>query len=256
VDSFDPATFSAHQGFAVVGTALLTVGSSLSYYLYQSKTSKATERSTLQLARSSHIAGEMDLRARALDIRKLGDNLDTSLCDLADWLRQKGHDDLAASLLKVTTVHSQRFREQVTMVYPTSLEHVGLYLALQISGINAQWQKTHRLALHRLVGDPCQLSIGLQLAAYRTLTEAVALLIEQESGQIQVRARCRAFAGQRGILVSVALLEGGHRLSARTMALAVERLTGRTLAYNGTVQCRRNRIRLVLAETAEEGVSA
>jgi len=32
------------------------------------------------------------------------------------------------------------------------------------------------------------------------------------------------------------------------MTLALERLTGRTLAYGGTVQCRRNRVRILLLE--------
>lgn len=253
-ESFDPASFSAKQSLAILGISLplLAVGSCLPYYYHQHRArERDRERSTF-LARSAHIATEMDLRKRALDIRKLGDGLDHSLSDLADWLRCKGHDALAASLLHVITVHSRKFREQVTMVYPTSLEHVGLYLALQIGGIHEAWKNTDRLTLRRLGGDPCQLSVGLQLAAYRSIAEAVSLLLMVEAGQIQLRARSGSFHGAKGILVSVAVMHSRRLLSADTARQATLRLAGRTLGYNGTVRCRRNRIRIVLMEPAEE----
>lgn len=251
-DSFDPLTFSTQQSIAVVSIALLAVGSCLSYYYRQHRDHKQTGERATSLARSAHIANEMDLRSRALDIRKLGDGLDHSLSDLADWLKAKGHEDLANSLLSVITVHSRKFREQITMVYPTSLEHVGLYLALQIGGINEAWKTTDRLTLHRLDGDPCQLSVGLQLATYRSIAEAVSLLLKYERGQIQVRARCGIFHGNRGILVTASLMDSHHPLSADTKDLALLRLAGRTLGYNGTIQCRRNRIRMVLVEPADD----
>lgn len=251
--SFDPAAFSVQQGIAIVGISLLGVGSCFSYYFQQYQANAHTGRYEQALTRSSQVAGEMDLRQRALDIRKLGDVLDTSLSELADWLRQKGHQDLADSLLNVTVVHSRKFREQITMVFPTSLEHVGLYLALQIGGINEVWKLTNRLTLHRLAGDPCQLSLGLQLAAYRLLTEAVSLLLENESGQIRVMARCGKLGERQGILLTIALRDSDQMLSGMTTALAVERLTGRTLAYSGIVRCRRNRIRLMLVEPVEPG---
>ena len=49
-------------------------------------------------------------------------------------------------------------------------------------------------------------------------------------------------------MVIVALLDRDRQLSEQTMTLAVERLTARTLTYGGTVQCRRNRIRMLLVE--------
>lgn len=246
--SFDASTFKTQQIIAATGTALLALGSRITH-LYHDHVHRAFDRSeAMSLTRSAQMASEMDLRARALDIGRLSDNLDQALSELADWLKGHGHDNLANSLLKTTVVHSRKFREQITMVYPTSLEHVGLYLALQIGGISEAWNTTNRLSVHRLTGDPCQLSVGLQLAAYRTLTEAVALLLQNESGQIQIRARSGTFRQLKGIMVSVAILDSAQRLSAPTLLQTVERLTGRTLVYGGTVQCRRNRIRMLLVE--------
>ncbi|WP_422505865.1 MASE1 domain-containing protein [Stenotrophomonas sp. GZD-301] len=255
-ESFDPAAFSVQQNLAVVGIALLAVGSCLSYYYRRYRSTDQDGRNAISLARNTHIAAEMDLRTRALDIRKLGDGLEHSLDDLSDWLDAQGHQDLASSLRRVSAVHSRKFREQVTMVYPTSLEHVGLYLALQTGGIHEAWKDTDRLMLHRLGGDPCQLSIGLQLATYRTIAEAVSLLLQHEPGQIHISARCGRFRRDRGILVAVALLDTRRHLSDGTMTLALERLTGRTLAYGGTVQCRRNRIRILLLEPRPDAETA
>lgn len=246
--SFDASTFKTQQIMAAAGTALLALGSRITQ-LYHDHVHRTFDRSeAMALTRSAQVAGEMDLRARALDIGKLGDRLDQGLSELAEWLKTNGHDNLSTSLMKTTVVHSRKFREQVTMVYPTSLEHVGLYLALQIGGIGEAWNLTNRLTLHRLSGDPCQLSVGLQLAAYRTLTEAVSLLLENETGHIQIRARSGALQNLKGIVISVALLDSGQNLSASTTAQTAKRVTGRTLAYGGTVQCRRNRIRMLLVE--------
>ncbi len=194
------------------------------------------------------MASEMDLRERALSMRRLGEGIDHSLSEIAYFLKQHGNHSLATDLLRISVANSRQFRGQTSMVYPTALEHVGLYLALQISGINEEWSETNRVATLRSDGDPCQLSVGLQLAAYRTLVEAVSLLLKHEPGQVGIRARCGRVKGYQGIFASVQLIDKGHPVSPPTAAMAIERLTGRTLAYSGTVQCRRNRIRIVLIE--------
>jgi len=250
-DSFDPAAFSAQQSLALVGIALLAVGTCFSHYYQELRIHKLEKERALCHSRAAHTATEKELRSRVLDIRQLSEGFDASLSDVAEWLKTKGHQDLAGGLLKVTALHSRKFREQVTMVYPTSLEHVGLYLALQIGGIDEAWKATERVAPHRLTGDPCRLSVGLQLAAYRTIIDAVSLLLDREPGQIQIRARCGASADIRGIVVSVAIQDPHHSLSSETLAAAIERLTGRPLAYGGTIQCRRNRIRILLLEQAD-----
>ncbi|MDN8875532.1 hypothetical protein Q0N10_14440, partial [Staphylococcus aureus] len=74
--------------------------------------------------------------------------------------------------------------------YPSGLEHLGLYVALQAGGIRESWKLTERVLRPDLKGDPCNLSVELQLAAYRTLIDAVSILLRHEGGQIRIRARC------------------------------------------------------------------
>ncbi|WP_313343429.1 MASE1 domain-containing protein [Stenotrophomonas sp.] len=247
--SFDSATFTIQQILAVASAALLALGSTISNHYHQYKAHAFDGNRAASLAKTSHMAGEMDLRQRALDINRIGDGIDTYLSETADWLKRQGHHAIASNLIGASSLYSRRFREQASMVYPTALEHVGLYLALQVGGISEAWSNTERMVQPRLMGDPCRLTVALQLATYRTLTEAVSLLLQHASGQLRVSARCGRFRGREGILVVVAVLDPRYRLSDAACALAIDRLSGRTLAYGGTVRCRRNRIRLVFLDT-------
>ncbi len=246
--SFDARAFTTQQLIAITGTALLALGSRITHFYHQYATRDRDRKQVVTLSRAAHIASEMDLRERALDLRRIADGIEYSIIDAVELMKVNGHHEAADRLLHSSMTHSRQFREQASMVYPTALEQVGLYLALQLGGVRDAWDATDRMGHPRLDGDPCQLSVGLQLAAYRTLTEAATLLLKHEHGQIRTRARCGLFRQQRGIVVIVALLDGDRHLSEQTMTMAVERLTARTLTYGGTVQCRRNRIRMLLVE--------
>lgn len=247
--SFDLDSFKIQLITALAGTALLALGSRITHFYHDNLIHIKARRQAISNARVSQFAGEQELRNRALSIRRIGDGLDACLSETIDWLRVRGHHDMASCLLDVATVHSRKFREQANMVYPTTMEHVGLYLALQTSGIGDAWDQDDRLLQPHLVGDPCCLSLDLQLTAYRALMEAVSLLLEIERGPLKIRAKCGRFQTMRGIVVTVGMANSRHHLARSTATMAVGRLSGRTQAFGGTVQCRRNRIRMFFAES-------
>jgi hypothetical protein len=240
----------------VISVALLALGSSISYHHQRARARWQAERNALRLARSSHQTRERELRERAAHLKHLGEGMDSSLSEMVSWLKAQGHHAVANSLQHASSVHSRLFREQASMVYPTGLEQVGLYIALHAGGACEIWNNTHRVIPPRLAGNPCLLSVDLQLAIYRSLIEAVSLLLELETGQVCVRARSGRAGGRRGIVAVVSLLDRGCTLSARTTDQAVERLAGRMLAYGGTVHCRGNRLRLVLHESITHAAPA
>lgn len=247
--SFDSTTFVVQQALAVASAALLALGSTISGYYHRCVTTAFNRKQVATLARTSHFAGEMDLRHRAQEINRIGDSADRYLSETASWLKEQGHDQIAGNLIRTSSLYSRKFREQASMIYPATLEHVGLYLTLQAGGISEAWSSTGSLVQPRLIGDPCRLTIPLQLATYRTVTEAVSLLLEHESGHVRINARCGKAGSSEGILVVVSMLDPEHRLSASTRALAVDRLSSRALAYGGAVHCRENRIRMLFLET-------
>lgn len=248
--AFDASAFTTQQIMAITGVALLLLGSRISHYHRRYQLREVGEKNAINLARSSHMASESDLRERAIHLRKLGDGIDLSLSEVINWLNSHGHSAIANSLTHTANVHSRLFREQASMVYPTALEQLGLYVALQAGGVRAAWVNTHRVAEPRLAGDPCRLSLDLQLAAYRTLIDAVSLLLKSEPGQVIVRARCIGLKRQRGIVMTASLLDRHRALSDATTRLVRDRLAGRTLAFGGSVRCRQNRIIMVLVESA------
>lgn len=247
--SFDLGTFATQQNMAVMSVALLALGSSISYHHQRAQSRSLAEETTLRLARSSHQTSERELRERACHLKQLGEGMDSSLGEMVSWLKEQGHHAVANSLQHASSVHSRLFREQASLVYPTGLEQVGLYITLRVGGACENWSNTHRVIPPRLEGNPCLLTVDLQLAIYRSLIEAVSLLLELESGQVSVRARSGQTGDRRGILVVVGLLDRGCTLSNRTVQQATERLAGRIMAYGGTVHCRGNRLRLVLHES-------
>lgn len=247
--AFDASTFTTQQIMAITGVALLLLGSRISHYHRRYQLREVGEKNAIKLARSSHLASESDLRERAIHLRKLGDGIDLSLSEVINWLNSHGHSAIASSLTHTANVHSRLFREQASLVYPTALEQLGLYVALQAGGVRSAWIDTHRVTEPRLAGDPCRLSLDLQLTAYRSLIDAVSLLLKSESGQVIVRARCISVGQQRGIVMTASLLDRHRALSGTTANLVRERLAGRALAFGGSVHCRHNRIVMVLVES-------
>ncbi len=247
-ESFDLDSFKVQLLTAVSGTALLAVGSKITHYYHEYNIQAKARRQAISNARVSHIVAEGDLRERVNKLRSITDGFEMSLGNTVEWLRLSGYHDMASNLLSVATVHSQKFREQTSIVYPTTIEHVGLYLSLQLGGIGDDWERTERIAQPHFAGDPCCLSLDLQITAYRALTEAVSLLLEHERGRLKIRARCGRIGTARGIVITVGSVDSRHQLSRSTATMAVGRLSGRTQAWGGTVQCRRNRIRMFFGE--------
>ncbi|MBN5088572.1 MASE1 domain-containing protein [Stenotrophomonas maltophilia] len=250
--SFDETTFFTQQIIAITSTALIALGPRITHH-YNQRTPVAMSASRVNaLSRSAHLANEQDLRERALGLRQIADDIEEALGETVQQLKADGHEVPASDLLRTFSQRSRRFRELTSMVYPTELEHAGLYVALRAGGLSETWNASHRIVRPILGGDPCQLSMGLQLAAYRTFAEAVSLFLKDESGQIQISARCGRYRGMHGIVLRVALLDRHRTLASRTMESATDRLSARVHAYSGRVQCRGHRITMVLLDTAGE----
>ena len=254
--SFDQATFATQQAMAIASVALLLLGARITHFQSQHRLREEDGRAALQLARNSHVASEMDLRERAAHLRQLGDGMDLSLNEMVNWLHAQGHHAVADSLRHTSEVHSRLFRAQASMIYPAALERLGLYVALQAGGVREAWDATHRIGRPRLMGDPCLLGVGLQLAAYRLVVDAVSLLLKCESGQISVSIRCGKFIQKPGVFICIALVGRNESLGTRTSEQANEHLLGRILVHGGHMDITGNRLRIVLTEAQEDSRQA
>ncbi|KAF1016418.1 MAG: hypothetical protein GAK31_01916 [Stenotrophomonas maltophilia] len=248
--SFDQTTYFTQQIIAITATALISLGPRITHHYHRHATGPINALKASAFSRSAHLASEQDLRERVLDLRRIADDIEDALGDTVQRLKAEGHEAPATELLLSISQRAQQFRELTSMVYPTELEHAGLYVALEAGGLREAWDASHRVPRPALSGDPCRLSIGLQLAAYRAIAEAVSLLLKEEKGQIRVSVRCGRYQGVSGLLLNVALLDRSHALAPTTMDLAIDRLSARAHAYSGRVHFRGNRIRIAMLDAA------
>jgi len=246
--SHDPAAFTAQQILAVAGTALLLLGATISHYYHHLRQNEWSGRRAIALTRTTLVASERDRRERALHLRSVGDDIDLSLQKAASMLAAAGHDGLASELLRFHAAQSSALRVQANLVYPAEIESTGLYVALRAGAIADAWAHTDRVLPAHLMGDPCDLSLDLQLAAFRSMIDAVTVLLTGERGSLRLRARTIQRGEQQGIVVIAGLLDRYRVLAPSTVELAKQALGARALAYQGDVQCRGNRIRMVLRE--------
>lgn len=251
--SFDPLTFTNQVGVALVAATLILFGLVV----------RRDEGAPVELLpaatgdhrafRFSQHALEMTLRRHVLGIRKIYEDIDRSVCDLADWLEERKHAEMAKVLRQFASISSREMRDRSSLIYPTALEHVGLYLALQVGGIGQEWRGSHRVAEHQLSGDPCQLSMPLQLAAYRTITETVSLMLGKERGPVRLRARCGRLGERYGVVIVIGLLDVNASLTPEFRSEYMKRVAAIIATYGGRIEFQANRVRMSLIDVDEVG---
>ncbi len=233
---------------AVAGTGLLVFGSSISHYYRKFKHRDVAGRHAIAAARINLTAGERALFDRVIRMEIIANELDSALRNAIRKIRNGGLPGEAMALHDASIPQLQLFREQLLLTYPSGIGHYGLYVALHSSGFFASLEQTGRLTRPHLHGNPAHLSIELQVTAYRSICDAVQVLMEHETGTIDVRARCWRQGTYRGIAINIALLDRVKILAPATTVHAMDLLMGRALLFDGTVRCRRNRIRILLSE--------
>lgn len=247
-NSFDGNAFIAQEILAVAGTGLLIFGSSISHYYRKFKHRDVAGRHAIAAARINLTAGERALFDRVIRMEIIANDLDSALRNAIRKIRNSGLPGEAMALQDTSIPQLQLFREQLLLTYPSGIGHYGLYVALHSSGFFASLEQTGRLTRPRLHGNPAHLSIELQVTAYRSICDAVQVLMEHETGTIDVRARCWRQGTYRGIVINIALLDRLKVPAPATTVHAMDLLMGRALLFDGTVRCRRNRIRILLSE--------
>lgn len=160
---------------------------------------------------------------------------------------------MAKVMRQFASISSREMRDKSSLIYPTALEHVGLYLALQVGGIGQEWRSSHRVAGHQLSGDPCQLSMPLQLAAYRAITETVSLMLDKERGPMRLRARCGRLGERRGVVIVIGLLDVNARLTPEFRSEFIKRVAAIIATYGGRIEYQGNRVRMSLVDVDEVG---
>lgn len=252
----DATIFVVQQAVGVAATALLVLGSVISEHYDKARRSGVAEARALQLAQSSFLSTERNLRDQLLYMAQMQLHIDDERKELVEWLKAHGHYEAAMDLNTRGVAHARLFEEHALALYPIRIEEQGLHAVMHSEAFSRFWAGDAEVR-YSLRGQPKQLTVDLQLAAYRCACNAMALLSDFDPDEYVVKTRVWRIGKRRGIALFVTAKPRVpfHPTQAGTIA-AVD-LEARVKAHGGTVRRRHaNRISLVLSEPTDTEFAA
>lgn len=249
----DAVAFVAQLVLAVAGTVLLLGGALLSRHFETLRRLGVAEQQAKRLARAGVLASERQMRDRVMLLAQMQGHLEDARADLVRRLRENGNAAAAMEVLRDSVLQAELFEAHVSAVYPIAIETDGLFDALHAPGftLTAAAGRDVRLWLR---GQPKALTVDVQVAAYRVVGSAIALLSASGPSGYRVRARVWRTARLRGIVLQVSAAGGGAARPSQASVLAEVELETRLQAHGGAVWRRRGQQVSVLlpdAGTAE-----
>ncbi|WP_254460727.1 MASE1 domain-containing protein [Xanthomonas sacchari] len=252
--AYDADTLQVQLLIAFAVTALASLGARLSVAFDQAQRFGFAEREALQVAQASYMSAERTLRNRVVEYTDIHVHINKLRRDIATTLKEHGHYAAAMEMNRTGVIQAQLLDDYVAALYPLDIETHGLYGALNsIAFANACDTEVEA----RLHGDSRRLSIGLQLAAYRCVLNAMEIL--PNAGRHMIAARVWSARGKRGVVVTVeadAAMPGGGRKRHGADEIDWE-LASRLKAHDGTCRRRHERkISFLISEPLEKTVTS
>jgi hypothetical protein len=249
--TYDAEIFVIQQALVIASAALLTLGTVISDLFDRARRSGLAEKEALLLAQNSFMSSESKLRDQVVYMAQMQLRLDDYRDELVTWLKQHRHFDAAMDLNNQGVAHARLFDQHALALYPMRIEAQGLYAVLNAEAFTELW--AHEAAVrYQLRGQPTQLTVELQLAAYRCVCSAFALLSECNPEQYTLKTRVWQSGGKRGIAVYVTAKATTALHHSRGGLLAALELEGRVKAHGGAVRRRHlDRIVMLLSEPVD-----
>lgn len=249
--SHDAGILITQQALAITATALLTLGTVISDLFDKARKSGIAEKEALLLAQNSFLSSEGKLRDQVLYMAQMQLRLDDYRDELVDWLKGHRHFEAAMDLNSSGVAHARLFDQHALALYPMRIEEQGLYAVLNAEAFTDFWASDAAVR-YKLRGQPKRLTVELQLAAYRCVCNAFALLSECDPDQYTVKTRVWRSNGKRGIAMFVTAKSTAELQHSQGGLLAAMELEGRAKAHGGAVRRRHlNRISMLLSEPAD-----
>ncbi|MEA9580998.1 MASE1 domain-containing protein [Xanthomonas nasturtii] len=195
---YDPNLFLIQLFHVLVSAALFIFGARLTIPFERFDTIRRIRADSQQAVKDSYLGAERTLRNQVLEYSDVNAQINRMRKDIVADLRSRGHHAAAMEITRVAVIESRLLQEYVANLYPLEIETHGLFQSLRSPAL-ARFKSTGFEYLLR--GDCRQLSLGLQLAAYRCTLSAIELLPHANKHFIQARA-WRGRGGQ-GVLIRV-----------------------------------------------------
>lgn len=251
----DQVVFFVQQGLSIAAVTLLTLGFRIAENYDKARYAGIAQNEALAVAQKSFLSSEQMLREHMLYMAQMQLGFDDERKDTVDWLRARGHAQAAMDLNTRGMSFRRMFDERAPALYPIRIEQEGLYAVLHADAFTRFWGDGAEVYLG-YKGQPKRLSVDLQLAAYRCICHAMALLSESEPSEYRIGMRVWETGARRGISISVTAEATAERRVTQAGVAASTILDARVKAYGGILKHDAHRVRVLLSEPAAQDARA
>jgi MASE1 len=244
--AYDATAFVAQQALAAAASALLVLGTVISEHYEKARRSGVAEQEAIKLAQSSFFSTEQVLREQLLYLAQMQLGVDDERRDMTEWLKSRGHYEAAMDLNTRGVMHRRMFDVQSQALYPMRIEQDGLYAVVHSETFTDFWAGDAEV-IYAFKGQPRDLSVDLQLVAYRCICHAFALLSECQPDEYRIKMRVWQGRQRRGIVLFITTPNAPPKTTQAGIAAAAL-LNARVKAHGGIARRDPYRVRILLSE--------
>ena len=234
--TYDASVFLAQLALMLTANILLVLGSKISILFENARQLGVSEKQALELARSSVLSGEHNLRDKVLYMAQMQVCMDDQRKQLVEVLKENEQYSAAMLLNSKAVEHMQWFEGQSAALYPMHIEERGLYAVIYPESFTEVWAGNAEVNYALMRGQPRTLTVDLQLVAYRCICNAFALLSECAPQTYRVKLRVWQRRNRRGITIKMTALSSQMPQVSRASTLAQLDLERRVKAYGGAMR--------------------
>lgn len=234
----DSTVFIPQLALVIAASTLLLIGEKISQLFERARQLGISEKQALELAQSSFMSNERNLREKVLYMAQMQVCMDDQRKHLVEML--KAHEQYSAAMLlnSKAVEHMQWFESQSDALYPLHIEERGLYAVIHPESFTDFWAGAADVHYAQMRGQPRTLTVDLQLAAYRCICNAFALLSDCAPEAYRVTLRVWHRGGRRGISIKMTATPTQPPQISRASTVAEVDLGRRVKAFGGALRRR------------------
>jgi hypothetical protein len=254
-DVVDDTVLVSHIALSIAASTLLVLGAKISQMFEHVRKLGVSEAAALEIARTSFFASERNMRDRVIYLAQMQLMLDDQRKDLVGVLKANNQQQAALLLNNEAVAHMRAFEANAAALYPLKIEEQGLYAAIYPPAFTDFWAGATEV-MYFTRGEPQELSLDLQLVAYRCLCNAFVLLSDMQPDVYRVKIHTWRHGAWRGISVRIRV-SPDHLPESTPSTIAAEfEIERRVKAHGGAYKRRyRGKLHFLLWEKADAVVA-
>lgn len=252
-EAHDATVFVAQLVLATVATAFLLMGWAISDHFEAARGSGLAEVEATRIARMSFLSVEPALREHLIHMAQLQIILDEERQGLSDTLRSLGMYEAAMALNARSAERRQLFGDQALALYPLLIEEKGLFAVVNSPEFAERWGRGTDVIIS-IQGRPKELSLDLQLVAYRSICHGMIMLSDCAPEGYVLSLKTLSTPNRNAITFNLRVNPSKDRHATDASRTAGVLLAARVKAHGGRLRRHANSIRVVLWEAASPPV--